>query len=82
MNSIIIIIYLITISFTITQLSDMVKLIKDTWNLWKLLRILISCWKCIGFWLTLFLTQDIGLACTIFTFTYFIDLHLNTGIKI
>lgn len=75
---IITIINLICFSWVLTNIPDMVGLIKNNFNVWNLLEIVGTCLKCLSFWITLIYTRDIFLASIISMLCYLIENHILT----
>lgn len=67
---------ILALAWVLTNVPEIISLIKTQFNIWKLTKALLSCFKCVTFWITLAFTLDIFMASMISFVAYQIDLHI------
>jgi len=68
---------IIILTWFITEIPGVIHTIKDNFNIWKLLKLIVTCMKCLSFWITLVVTQDIFIASATSWLAWQFDKHLN-----
>ena len=69
----IMIVKIILLSWLVSQTLELFQLIRTNFNLWKLLGLVLSCLKCVAFWIGLALTGNIFVACGVSLIAYVLD---------
>lgn len=73
---------IIALSWALSNVPEIIGLIKTNFNIWALLKALFTCLKCITFWVALIITYDIYTASILSFIALQVDTYLNKPLEL